>query len=39
MSKVKVLGLVIVAIMFCSTIAFAQDSSEKKESTMEEMIR
>jgi hypothetical protein len=36
MSKVKVLGLVIVAIMFCSTIAFAQDSSEKKESTMEE---
>jgi len=36
MSKVKVLGLVIVAIMFCSAIAFAQDSSEKKEPAMEE---
>jgi len=36
MSKVKVLGLVIVAIMFCSAIAFAQDSSEKKEPTTEE---
>ena len=39
MSKVKVLGLVIVAIMFCSVIAFAQDSSEKKEPAMEEKMQ
>ena len=36
MNKVKVLALVIVAVMFCSAIAFAQDSSEKKEPMMEE---
>ena len=36
MRKVKVLGLVIVATMFCSATAFAQDSSEKKEPAMEE---
>jgi hypothetical protein len=36
MSKIKVSAFVIVTIMFCSTIAFAQDSSEKKEPAMEE---
>ncbi|MGA2775785.1 MAG: hypothetical protein ABSE81_06995 [Candidatus Omnitrophota bacterium] len=36
MNKLKVLGLVTVTIMFCSVIAFAQDSSEKKELTIEE---
>jgi len=39
MSKVKVLALVIVAIMFCSAIAFAQDSGEKKEPTPEEKMQ
>jgi len=36
MSKVKVLVLVIVAAMFYPVIAFAQDSSEKKESMIAE---
>lgn len=38
MRKVKVLALVIVAILFCSVIAFAQGAGEKKESTPEEKM-
>ena len=36
MSKAKVLALAIVAVIFCSLIAFAQGADEKKEPTMEE---
>jgi len=36
MSKVKGLSLVIVSIMFCSVLAFAQGSDEKNQPVMDE---
>ncbi|MCX5712442.1 MAG: hypothetical protein NTY47_05160 [Candidatus Omnitrophica bacterium] len=39
MSKVKVLALVIVSIMFCSVLAFAQGPDEKNQPAVEEKMQ
>ncbi len=39
MSKVKVLALAIVSIMFCSVLAFAQGSDEKNQPVVEEKMQ
>ncbi len=39
MSEVKVLSLVVVSIMFCSVVAFAQGSDEKNQPVVEEKIQ
>jgi len=39
MRKVKVLALVIVALMFCPVITFAQGSEEKKEPMVEQGMK
>ena len=36
MSKVKVLALVVVSVMFCSVVAFSQGSDEKNQPVAEE---
>ncbi len=39
MKEVKVLALVIVSIIFCSVVAFAQGSDEKDQAMMEEKMK
>ena len=39
MRKVKVLALVIVSIMFCSVVAFAQGPDEKNQPVVEEKMQ
>ncbi len=39
MSKVKVLASVVISVMFCSVVAFGQDSSEKNQPVAEEKMQ